>query len=67
MKHGNKTQTLTAKDVEIRAKVDGEIKLKRDSKGRIKDVSLKKVNLTVEDPNKKTPWVFKLDTKRVKK
>ena len=63
-KRGNKSQTLTAKGVEIKAKVDGSLKVKRDSYGRVSDVNVKKLNLTVEDPNKKTPWVFKLDTKR---
>ncbi len=63
-KRGNKTQTLTAKGVEIKAKLDGSLKVKRDRYGRVSDVDVKKANFTVEDPNKKTPWVFKLDTKR---
>jgi|TARA_B100000579_G_scaffold297985_1_gene248020 hypothetical protein len=63
-KRGDKTQTLTAKGVEIKAKIDGKVKVDRDGFGRIKNISAEKLTLKAEDPNKKTPWVFKLDTKR---
>ena len=66
-KRGNKSQPLTAKGVELRAKIDGKIKVDRDGYGRIKNVSADKLTIKAEDPNKKTPWVFRLDTKRDEK
>ena len=54
-KRGNKSQTLTAKGVELRAKIDGKIKVDRDGYGRIKNVSADKLTIKAEDPNKKTP------------
>tara|TARA_B100000424_G_scaffold67697_1_gene50152 strand:+ start:3207 stop:3464 length:258 start_codon:yes stop_codon:yes gene_type:complete len=66
-KRGNKSQTLTAKGVELRAKIDGKIKVDRDGYGRIKNLSADKLTIKAEDPNKKTPWVFRLDTKRNEK
>ena len=55
---------LQIKGAEVQAEIDGHVELTRDNKGRVKKLRLEKVKVKVNDPNQKTPWRFKLDSRR---